>query len=161
MAIAIMSMLAVSAQTVSKRERGLQGEVSFVFAGAAHWVFGGRATVGCQLDKEWFIGVGSGLTTTLNPDGSDANYVPVYVDGRWYMKDRKTSPFINMSVGYAIPTTDGTTGGAYLAPMIGYNFELKGGVSLDLGLGYLYQGIEHYGEKFSQHSPEIRFGVRF
>lgn len=159
--IAAALCLCAGANAASKRTSGVQGEASFVFAGAQHWVLGGRATVGYQFGKDLFIGVGSGLISTLNPDGNDANYVPIYADGRWYLQDKKNSLFLNLSAGYAAATTIGTTGGAYVAPMIGYNFETKGRLSFDLGLGYLYQGIKHWGQPFSQHSPEIRLGVRF
>ena len=93
--------------------------------------------------------------------GNDVNIAPLYLNARWYWKDRRWSPFVDMSAGYAFATSTGTGGGAYVAPLVGINYHIKGRLSLDLGLGYLYEGCTYYGMAFNQHSPEIRIGLRY
>lgn len=142
-----------------------QGEASFIFAGAAHWTIGGRTTHGVQIGDKWFVGAGAGYISTLNPDGPNCDVVPVYANGRYYIKRKKNSPYVDLSLGYCIASSDFAAGGVYLAPMVGYNFRLRGRLSLDLGLGYLYLGqslkTPFSKEPFARHSPEIRLGLRF
>jgi hypothetical protein len=156
-----MFVSGVNAQTVSGRKKGIQAESSFVFAGASHWALGGRQTIGYCINPDWYVGVGAGFISNLNPSGNDVNIAPLYLNARWYWKDRRWSPFVDMSAGYAFATSTGTGGGAYVAPLVGINYHIKGRLSLDLGLGYLYEGCTYYGMAFNQHSPEIRIGLRY
>ena len=156
-----MLALNVNAQSVSGRKSGIQAESSFVFAGASHWALGARQTIGYCINPDWFVGVGAGFISNLNPDGNNANIAALYLNARWYWKDRRGSPFVDMSAGYAFATSTGTGGGAYVAPLVGINYHIKGRLSLDLGLGYLYEGCTYYGVAFNQHSPEIRVGLRY
>ena len=156
-----MFVSGVNAQTVSGRKKGIQAESSFVFAGASHWALGGRQTIGYCINPEWYVGVGAGFISNLNPSGNDVNIAPLYLNARWYWKDRRWSPFVDMSAGYAFATSTGTGGGAYVAPLVGINYHIKGRLSLDLGLGYLYEGCTYYRMAFNQHSPEIRIGLRY
>ena len=132
-----------------------------VFAGASHWALGGRQTIGYCINPDWYVGVGAGFISNLNPSGNDVNIAPLYLNARWYWKDRRWSPFVDMSAGYAFATSTGTGGGAYVAPLVGINYHIKGRLSLDLGLGYLYEGCTCDGVAFNQHSPEIRIGLRY
>ncbi len=163
--IIILALLIIvcnaEAQSGSERNRKIQGETSFIFAGASHWTFGGRQSIGYCISPSWFAGIGSGFIANINPDGNNVNLVPVYATGRWYWKDRRWSPFIDMSAGYLFAVSAEAGGGAYIAPMVGLNYHIKGSLSLDLGLGYLYQGCTHNGVPFNQHSPEIRIGLRY
>lgn len=161
-AVALMcTAIATNAQNVSGRKKGFDAETSFVFAGASHWTLGLRQAFGYNINKSWFAGVGTGFWSNLNPDGPDVNIVPLYATGRWYWKDRRWSPFVDMSLGYCFATSTGAGGGAYVAPLVGINYHIKGCLSLDLGLGYLYQGCTFGGSNFNQHSPEIRIGLRW
>lgn len=151
----------MQAQTVSGRKKGLQAETSFVFAGASHWTLGARQVLGYNITPDWFAGLGTGFISNLNPDANNVNLVPLYATGRWYWKDRRWSPFLDMSAGYVFAVGRNNGGGVYVAPLIGINYHIKGRLSLDMGLGYLYQGCTYSGEAFNQHSPEIRLGLRY
>ena len=103
-----MFVSGVNAQTVSGRKKGIQAESSFVFAGASHWALGGRQTIGYCINPDWYVGVGAGFISNLNPSGNDVNIAPLYLNARWYWKDRRWSPFVDMSAGYAFATSTGT-----------------------------------------------------
>ena len=62
-----MFVSGVNAQTVSGRKKGIQAESSFVFAGASHWALGGRQTIGYCINPDWYVGVGAGFISNLNP----------------------------------------------------------------------------------------------
>lgn len=159
--LAIMLSVGAKAQSYNSLCQKIEGETSFVFAGAEHWTFGVRQAFSYKLRPDLSIGMGSGFITNLNPDGDNVDLVPLYATGRWYWKQKKWSPFVDMSAGYVFATRSSSDGGAYVAPMVGFNRQIKGRLSLDLGLGYLYQGCTYMGENFNQHSPEIRIGLRY
>lgn len=157
----MLTMGITEAQTISGRKSGFQAETSFVLAGAEHWAVGVRQSFLYCLNPDWSMGIGTGFISNMNPDGNDVNIVPLYATCRWYWKDRRWSPYLDMSAGYAFATSTGADGGAYVSPMIGINYHITGRLSLDMGIGYLYQGSTYLGENFNQHSPELRIGLRY
>lgn len=159
--VAVLATGIAGAQSISERKSGFQAETSLVLAGAEHWAVGARQSFLYCLNPDWSMGIGAGFLSNMNPDGSDVNMVPLYATCRWYWKDRRWSPFLDMSAGYAFATSDDAGGGAYVSPMIGINYHITGRLSLDMGIGYLYQGSTYMGKNFNQHSPELRIGLRY
>lgn len=87
------------------------------------------------------------------PEDSDnfdnAQFVPIAASGRFGLTN---SFFLGADLGYGIGIEEGTDGGFYYRPQLGYDFGL-------IGLVASYSGISADGSSFSSINLGIEFGL--
>lgn len=94
---------------------------------------------GIRVNKYVSVGFGLGFNLfTFTDNGKDAEgfLLPLFVDVKWYILDRKVSPYVSLDMGYnfGVGNHFGEYAGMYIAPGAGVSFKLKGKGAFNLGL---------------------------
>lgn len=88
--------------------------------------------------------LGAGLGVRQYPD-LKATIVPVYLDFRGILMDRKISPFVSAQLGTALNASDSFKNvGLMLGPNFGINFRLPEGSQVYFSIGYEFQYMNFY-----------------
>ena len=91
--------------------------------------------LGYHLNPNWMVGIGMGIDGYF-PEA----LTPIYLEGRYYLKQSSLSPYARLAAGYAsaIPNwqTVSANGGIYLNPGVGVRFGSRSKVhfTFDFGL---------------------------
>ena len=131
-----------------QRKSGYTGMVDFSYLHrGSNYGFEASTTHGYQIGKYFFVGAGVSFLFT-DRDYSPIS-IPVYVDLRGYLLNRRVSPFIEGRAGFAI-SNDSTNGGYYYSIGLGLNVS-----HLDIGVSYIEIGRRLEG------AAQFRIGVKF
>ncbi len=140
---------------------------------------GAQYHFGYQFTKNIGLGLGLAYFETFSPDFfDDPSLIPLFVEARGYMSDRKTSAYYNLAIG----VTTGTkfiddvplqiTPGIYTHPAIGYKIGSdKVAFLIDVGAQIAsarydfnfseISGQPNFTEVFESNSLVIRLGIMF
>ena len=100
-----------------------------------------QAVNGYQFNR--YVGAGLGLGVDHYDDYSA---LPLFLEAKGYLFDRKVTPFYFVDLGYAFAWKNGNIGNNY------QNFEVDGGFGWQLGLGYQFN--------FEQGGMVLKFGYK-
>ncbi len=88
--------------------------------------------------------LGAGLGARQYPD-LKATIVPVYIDFRGILMDRKVSPFVSVQFGTSLNASDGFKNvGMLIGPNFGINFRLPEESQVYFSIGYEFQQMDFY-----------------
>lgn len=121
-----------------------------------------------QLHPRFSAGLGTGISKC------DHLMLPVYATLHWDMsKPHRFTPFLACHIGHAFAPKKHVSGGFYLTPSVGVSYQLKGGHSLSLSVGYQLQEynqlitcettkfLTQYVEDISNHALTANIGFTF
>ena len=121
-----------------------------------------------QLHPRFSAGLGSGISKY------DHLMLPVFATFHWDMsKPHRFTPFLACHIGHAFAPKKHVSGGFYLTPSVGVSYQLKGGHSLSLSVGYQLQEynqlitcettkfLTQYVEDISNHALTANIGFTF
>lgn len=74
--------------------------------------------------------------------------IPLFANVKWYILDKKISPYASLDMGYNFGAGNkyGDAAGMYIAPGAGVSFKLKGKGAFNLGLVLKNNGLGAKGE---------------
>ncbi len=98
--------------------------------------------------KTWFTGIGAGVDYY-----SGFKSIPLFLDIRKELREKKNTPFVNADVGYNVPMRDKDhkntewvhykfEGGLYYELGAGYKFVLTKALGLSFSAGYSYKNFK-------------------
>lgn len=112
------------------RGRGFAGHSNLILASAENEMKNGDSegdtdfnvlelwSLGYQFNPHWYLGGGLGFC--YNDEFESSTYfVPIFVNGRYYFKEGKFTPFIDCKLGYNMCTKSDYDGGIFLGGAIG------------------------------------------
>ena len=150
----------VETKSYNPRTRGYRGWVetggAVGIGGWDHDIFSFSTSHGYQFNPYFFLGAGVGVEYFFD---YEAVVVPIFANARGYFMDRKTSPFIDVKIGYS-PVGD--IQGLYFSPSIGVSIGVSKKCAVNLSIGYNLQMAKfyhHYG--YSTYSEELLHGLSF
>jgi hypothetical protein len=97
------------------------------------WSKGAQLIFGYFSAPEFSIGAGVAYDSY-----NYSHFIPVFADFRYFFLDKKLSPYVEGSIGYAL-TNDESLGGTYLRPAIGGKLNLNNRLALNFSIGYRMQ----------------------
>lgn len=106
---------------------------------------------GIRVNKHISVGVGLGFNLFrekwYNDDFKNSFIIPLFVDVKWYILDRKISPYVSLDMGYnfGVGNKYGGCAGMYTAPGAGVSFKLKGKGAFNLGLALKNNALDARG----------------
>lgn len=109
---------------------------------------------GIRVNKHISVGLGLGFNLFTERWGRNTDtgfLIPLFVDVKWYILDKKVSPYVALDMGYnfGVGNYFGAYAGMYIAPGAGVSFKLKGKGMFNLGLALKNNSLgakEMYGE---------------
>lgn len=114
---------------------------------------------GYRFNPRLMAGLGLGLRMYMAEDDSYA-MVPVFLDARWSILERKTSPYLALGVGITFNGShDMNTEGMLMSGGMGAEFKLRGRSRLHAGISYDLQKLIVY-DLFHSSSGEPLFAER-
>lgn len=93
-----------------------------------------NAIAAYRINKHFLTGLGTGLSLY-----NGGPMVPLYLDFRYVLKERKFTPFIVADGGFLFVTKDLSTSGIFINPAIGATRKINERISLHLSSGLLLQ----------------------
>lgn len=155
---ALMVCGALSAQVRYLPKKGYKGTVEMGFAAGvgemAHNRFELLTVHGFQLDKNFSLGIGTGLQVWQVTNDVT---IPIFLDAEAILPKGLISPFASLRIGYVVNTEHDyflPKEGVYFNPSVGFRWAIDGDKAFRLNVGYLLQGskiVRNY------HSPYNRF----
>lgn len=101
--------------------------------------------IGHMFDSNFSLGFGFGIRAT---DYRETILIPLFADMRFYFTRTATSPYLQLSAGHSINSSERQQGGLHLQGVIGVNFLLLSNKNaLHIGFGYEKQDLN--GRPFS------------
>jgi hypothetical protein len=107
---------------------------------------------GYQFNPNFSVGIGVGLVRysqySLMQDGYEilwkgANFqMPVFLDLRINLEDKKLTPFISCDVGYSFPFIHDYYGGFFVNPSFGIKYFISAKTAMNISIGYRYYSNE-------------------
>lgn len=109
--------------------------------------------------KTWFTGIGTGIDYY-----SGSKSIPLFIDIRKELREKKNTPFLNADVGYNFPLRNKDQkntewvhykfeGGLYYQLGAGYKFVLAKSLGLSLSAGYSYKNFKEKDMFYSGVGP--------
>ncbi len=109
--------------------------------------------------KTWFTGIGAGIDYY-----SGFKSIPLFLDIRKELREKKNTPFVNADVGYNVPLKNKNhknnewvhykfEGGLYYELSAGYKFVLAKSLGLSLSAGYSYKNFREKDTAYSGVGP--------
>ncbi len=111
---------------------------------------------GFQFNNSVYLGGGVSFNNYFS-DGTTYLEVPVFVDFRWNIINKKVTPYLNPRVGYGL----GDMRGGFVKATIGARFSLKNRHALNVGISYSAQIDNHENECKDQSNIGITAGFEF
>lgn len=123
---------------------------------------------GYALNKKWHFGIGIGLEGFYNQ-----TYVPLFIESRYDILKKASTPFISLGLGYTAPTHnfDRHYGGFLGQAQMGYKQYLNDHIGLLTSVGYRYSHLKSEANNWWTNFPiteiteinriEFRFGLIF
>lgn len=106
--------------------------------------------IGYQINHHFSVGLGTGI------EAFHVSMMPLFADARYYFRNDRFTPFINIKVGYAIPLENQkdnnrnvnlkSKGGLMGGIELGYIKSLTNSTKFTFSLGYRYQHIVETGQ---------------
>lgn len=139
----------VETKSYNPRKRGYRGWVetggSVALGGYGDGVFSFSTSHGYQFNPYFFLGAGIGVDYHFDYEV----VVPVFANARVYFMDRKTSPFIDVKIGYS-PVGD--IQGIYFSPSIGVSIGVSKKCAVSISVGYnMQQGDIYFGYYYGSY----------
>lgn len=128
---------------------------------------------GYRFNPYCFLGGGVGFNIFTN--GENFVTIPVFIQGRFNLLDRNTSPFLTLNLGYNISTkrsevynryytTVTYRGGVLFEPALGVAFRVSNRASVTFGVGYSLMQLQSKAEssyyEISEVEKELTQAVR-
>jgi opacity protein-like surface antigen len=94
---------------------------------------------GYRINEHWSAGIGIGAEVFY-----DRLYMPLFVEGRYNLIKKGTTPFVSLGFGYDFPFefTDRNRGGFFGQGFLGFQHELGAHFGIMTGIGYRYGQLE-------------------
>lgn len=107
-----------------------------------------RVTGYYNVGRRFSVGAGTGLSFY------EKALVPLHADVKFLLaRPRRFTPYAECAAGYAFALRDDANGGLLLAPAVGVQYALRGGMHLFFSAGYELQKLErlreYRGDRFS------------
>jgi hypothetical protein len=104
---------------------------------------------GIQFSPYTSLGIGTGFFGIY-----DRILVPVFADLRWYILNKKTSPYLSFEMGYSFNAYNSFERQGFLwSTIFGINIKLLRNFSMNLGVGYDSQKFDWYESHLTYPSP--------
>lgn len=141
----------VETKSYNPRTRGYRGWVETGGAiGLGEYgsgVFSFSTSHGYQFNPYFFLGAGMGVEYFFD---YETVVVPIFANSRCYFMDRKTSPYVDVKIGYS-PVGD--IQGVYFNPSIGVSIGVSKKCAVDISIGYNMQQGEFMDYEWYYGSP--------
>lgn len=111
---------------------------------------------GFQFNNSIYLGGGVSFNNYFS-DGTTYFEVPVFVDFRWNIINKKVTPYVNPRIGYGF----GVLRGGFIKATIGVRFGLKNRHAMNVGISYSSQADNHENECKDQTNAGITVGFEF
>lgn len=149
----------VETKSYNPRIRGYRGWVETGGAiGLGSWgsgIFSFSTSHGYQFNPYFFLGAGMGVEYFFD---YETVVVPIFANARGYFMDRKTSPFIDVKIGYS-PVGD--IQGIYFSPSIGVSIGVSKKCAVSISIGYNMQQVELWDYGSPVYLEELIHGLSF
>lgn len=112
---------------------------------------------GYRFSNHLYAGLGVGVRISkLSP------LIPIFADARYFILNKKTTPYISCDIGYSI-LAEGKYefGGFMLAPEIGTSFKITPKSAFNIGLGFELQQIKVYSSEVVLMGASLNLGISF
>ena len=96
---------------------------------------------GYQFNPYFSLGFGVGFHWYFGYENTIL--LPLYADLRVNFLDKKVSPYISLGIVYSFNLTDAEPAGMYFTPTCGIRFKFTERTSMNLGLGFGFQGFRY------------------
>lgn len=140
--------IAVRGQEMPRFACSMGVGTGFALGRSASTPFVWRVTGYYNVGRRFSVGAGTGLSFY------EKALVPLHVDAKFLLaRPRRFTPYAECAAGYAFALRGDANGGLLLAPAVGVQYALRGGMHLFVSAGYELQKLErlreYRGDRFS------------
>ena len=118
------------------RKRGYINMTETGFSAGDGFSYGLQTVNGYLFNPMISLGLGTGVDIDK---GNNLSFIPLFIDLRAYMLEKRVSPYMCMAAGYSFSTENGTKGGRIVNPSLGVRIYLSPKSAILFSVGYRLQ----------------------